>query len=1626
MAGNRCLARANSLPLWLLLLLATITTLIPATWAAPSSGTRWIEYTGNDGTVYLKDGRRPSLYTQTFGDCQGDSLINVTRFDAAYYRDNMTVQFHVGGSSALTNESLMLYIGVYAYGEARFNLTFNPCSANIDSMCPLNSSVPIEANGIIPVSPSDVANIPSIALSIPDFEGQAILRIFANSTQSQISCYSAVITNGASFSHPAAVGTVLGVFALVALVSSIAVAIYGHSVPDTRKHYAHSLSVMLVFAVYQHIFYTGVLSMNWPSVLVAFWSNYAWSAGMIFTSGMQDSINKFIGTNRGNISLVGSVQSGENVANLGGGFQASQIYRRSSDLFFSPYEGSGTTLRPRALEHALSRRDLVNSSSGFSWYGDPVRTGLPLPGNYSGFAGTLAELEIPASNAFLTGLIWFLVLTLIVASLIVGLKLVIELLSNLKLVKSDRLTFFRQHWIKFTVAAVLRTCFLAFFMIMVLTLFQFTLGGPTRLIAIAGLVFGLFFVGMFGLVAYALFSRLRHEKFVKPGDQVEVRRSDLSLLTPRGSSNGESEEKQATEQPQVVKVSWWQMHFTDVDSEKPHPHDDDSYTTKFGWLSSRFRRSKWWFFAFWLVYEFIRACFYGAAAGHALAQVFGLLAWEIVAFIAIIILKPFESNRLNLLIVYFLGFSKVATVALSSAFDEKFGLSRILTTVIGIIIIVIQGILTICVMIAVVLGAISSYMSITRYRDTIKPKSWHPHREKYFKHIDQKATDQPPPPPPPPPRPETPKEPYFAVTSVRREPKIEDEDPLYADMERQLSADEPAGGAPSSTRSMRRSSSNLPYGGPRLRPSWSTLDLQAYDSASAQPCLGSETSPEEARRMAHRRRAASLRGPPSRPGVVPQRSKSKSETKEEHKKDARQAYSPHNSPDQLKSSLTKEDIQDLFSGAPHFMLEKGRRGRYFPQAFFPWNNELDITDLQDCVHSKHATFSLATLHAHLPGSGPRPGLLLSELEPPSTTQPRKRPTFDMAIYERPNMIGLTAVEAGTIAMRTFLERPVRDGLNHTTVHEHGKDVDLSNASSSTLAKMSSTEVLRSLLHDEGEASIGKQGPKRDRNELMKGGPKAWKTVGIRNITLETLADRFVHLSKVRDDLVANGWQFTMLNIMSEAEWGDYLFSELLYPPSDILDGKGTKNDLKVQIEALVKVLTTPGVWIDLSLPKERWLFLERLYTTRAEDQSRTDQYGISPSQQRHWNLTQLLLSIELVIRLDAALRLGIASHEIHITPKEIHHFNRLRNLKVDWDLVVARRFAGLTYAKKIPSSLTIQRTQSSSQSSSQGRHGFLDIFKRSHSSDEVKVPYDIGIFPRELKSMAEGLVVFGTHIRWPTIEAVKASLKRKLAVPLEQQEEILALGIEPPQGECIPAYDGATAVVELRPASETTIGGPVSRGWLGGFIIPGYSTPGLLMCALLENDPEGQPIAALGNKAWTRSGFVWRERSWWSKANIVGRVMAPFEGTTEAVGWVALPEPVTPVDSDTGETFGDGWLLVRAIEPRKLREGHRIYDGEAVGKESSPLGLGHGKVLSSEFSMVTDDVLDKLPKVDVEDMKLVLEALQQFDRSGQSGEGSEGGKMIHRAAVSAHVSFSGADKSSKSFSIPLTYQISFW
>nr|POE59252.1 flavin carrier protein 2 [Quercus suber] len=619
--------------------------------------------------------------------------------------------------------------------------------------------------------------------------------------------------------------------------------------------------------------------MNWPSVLVAWWSNFAWAGGMIYSSSMQSSIDKLIWTNVGNTTEVGAASAGA-TQSVGGDFNISQIYKRAFGSAFErpadrPFvRDLGSHIFGRAPGHfsrrsempGLRSRDLANASSGYNWYGGPVRTGLPLPGNYSGFSGTLAQEGIPASNAFMTGFLWFLILFALLVAAMIAFKWTLEGLARVRAIKQDRLKFFRDHWLGYTRSLALRTFYLAFFMMMFLAIFQFTYSSSSGVKAIAAIVFVIFLIGVPALTLQAvLYKKTREGADSKSRFRVE-RKTLLGGRVPwysvtRNHLDPEAQFDQVPEDKQGSRPVWTRMKSVmSLNTEEPaayqgyNIHDDEEYTKKFGWLAARFRRSRWWFFTAWVGYEFLRAAFYGGASGSPLVQTFGLLVIECLAFVFILWAKPFEGRRLNALVVYCLGFSKIATVGLSAAFDVQFNVQRIATTAIGIVIIVIQGILTIITMIAIIVGAISSYMSISRNREEFRPRRWANMREKYFNYLDRVVNDLPREPKPKkepllPPEPEEPKEPYFEMKNVRRIAKIEDEDKEFTSEMRSetYSQHQTLDGTPSRRHSMTRNDvagpasrsratsvnslnrNSLPFGARPHRPSWSAKDFQDMD-----------------------------------------------------------------------------------------------------------------------------------------------------------------------------------------------------------------------------------------------------------------------------------------------------------------------------------------------------------------------------------------------------------------------------------------------------------------------------------------------------------------------------------------------------------------------------------------------------------------------------------------------------------------------------------------------------------------------------------------------------------------------------------------------------------------------------
>lgn len=724
-------------------------------------------------------------------------------------------------------------MSVEAYGESRFNMTYDPCKANIHSLCPLNATNPIEAFVVIPIAPKDIEGIPSIALGIPDLEGFARLHIFANSTQTMIGCFQAVMTNGQSFSQPQTVGSFLGAFVAFAAVASFLTSIYGLRVSAMRSHYAHSFSVLVILETFQSMFLMGALSVRWPSVLPAWWSNFAWTVGMFAPDEMLRALSSFSGIQK-DVTQVGG--AGSTSLNTEGGM-VREIYgmarSKRNDI---PTIQSGPPMAEPIPYNASNPYD-------YNWHGHPRMPGMPMPGTWPGFAGTLSAINIPPAEAFTLSLIWLLVVLAGIALFIFLAKLLLDLLIKVKWLKTDGFDYFRSHVGTYVMAGVLRTLYIAFFAIMTLSIYQLTLSGPAGPKALAAVVFVGLFIGISGLAVLACLSRTRHGRFDTGPDRIQLERGQIFRKVPfvaatRASQNEEAREK--TPNARVyASLPWYRIRHINDDPSQPSVHDDERYIKRFGWLTARYRRTRWWFFAVYLLYQLIRAAFLGAGRQTPLAQVYGLFVFEILALFVIAKMRPFEGNRNNVVAVWLLSICKIVTVGLSIAFLPAFELNRIIATVLGIILVVVQGFLAVSVMILVVLGMISTWMSLSRNREHFS-QPLEQTRIKYFEHIDKKGRDAPPQKPAAKTAPVEALQPNFSVRSVRRHPRMEDvaEETESDGVEPGMTTEpDPAGWRRSRANSAasRWSNSSLPRAARVHRASWSSRDFAQWEAEADGP-----------------------------------------------------------------------------------------------------------------------------------------------------------------------------------------------------------------------------------------------------------------------------------------------------------------------------------------------------------------------------------------------------------------------------------------------------------------------------------------------------------------------------------------------------------------------------------------------------------------------------------------------------------------------------------------------------------------------------------------------------------------------------------------------------------------------
>jgi hypothetical protein len=365
-----------------------------------------------------------------------------------------------------------------------------------------------------------------------------------------------------------------------------------------------------------------------------------------------------------------------------------------------------------------------------------------------------------------------------------------------------------------------------------------------------------------------------------------------------------------------------------------------------------------------------------------------------------------------------------------------------------------------------------------------------------------------------------------------------------------------------------------------------------------------------------------------------------------------------------------------------------------------------------------------------------------------------------------------------------------------------------------------------------------------------------------------------------------------------------LFTQILHPPSRVTDSDDPYS-LHVQIEVLINVLAA-DVWVDFSLVEWRIRLGEILWGPAIASDSEDDilvnnQIVNGSGTQRYWLLFQILLSCELLLRLDA-VSMNFEHGSEQPKPAEIKHFNRIATVQVRWSHTLARRW--------LENIKIVRLNAGDYQKTLLAPTGWLATLTgtgappggTSTSNNILNVQFQGRHQDRQLG----GLLHFARKLQWPNIDTLSSKVATHgisvsdgtssapgISTLLSRRSSSYFSNPRPLHRRAVSSRSHAISTL-IQPA------GWLSNSYISGLVLPGEGLSHFLISTLLENDSVA--LSKLGQHANLYGGFVYANKSFWSTACVVGRVLAAGKEAKECTGWIS--SEITP------RGVGDGWVDV--------------------------------------------------------------------------------------------------------------------
>ena len=347
------------------------------------------------------------IESKSLNPCQANSSFTATLFNVAFTPANNSLGFDIVGVSSISGY-VIAEIDFIAYGYQAVSQSFDPCTQNLEGMCPMNTGqINIKSN--IPIPNSVIEKIPGIAYGVPDLDGLVKIYIKNKANGVSVACVEAQLSNGKTVYIPA-VGWSTAAIAGLALLASAVTSGLGHS--NTAAHVA--ANALSLFGFFQAQAIIGMTAVPLPPIVASWTQNFQWSLGIIRVGFLESVCTWYQRATGGTPSTL---LSNLNTASV-------EVQKRSL---------TGQRIIMRAI-HEISKRTNAGSTG----------TGKVVVVQGIKRVGFRAKIE--TTNIFLTGLIFFIIFVFLTAVCVALFKAFCEAAVKAGWFKGDKFEDFRTGW----------------------------------------------------------------------------------------------------------------------------------------------------------------------------------------------------------------------------------------------------------------------------------------------------------------------------------------------------------------------------------------------------------------------------------------------------------------------------------------------------------------------------------------------------------------------------------------------------------------------------------------------------------------------------------------------------------------------------------------------------------------------------------------------------------------------------------------------------------------------------------------------------------------------------------------------------------------------------------------------------------------------------------------------------------------------------------------------------------------------------------------------------------------------------------------------------------------------------